>query len=76
MDYRISRKGEELEIEGLTTAEDREGEIKRLLPGEWKGKDLAVSGNRRDLKTAPVTGENAELRIEKIAETGRWKADE
>ena len=40
VDYRISRKGEELEIEGLTTAEDREGEIKRLLPGEWKGKRL------------------------------------
>ena len=41
VDYRISRKGEELKIEGLTTAENREGEIKRLLPGEWKGKRLS-----------------------------------
>lgn len=54
-----------MKIEGLTTAENREGEIKRLLPGEWKGKDSAVSGNRRGLKTDPVTGENAELSIEK-----------
>ena len=40
VDYRISRKGEILEIEGLTTEKGIEEKAGGLLPGEWKGRKL------------------------------------
>lgn len=40
VDYRISRKGEILKIEGLTTEKGIEEKAGGLLPGEWKGRKL------------------------------------
>ena len=47
VDYRISRKGEILEIEGLTTEKGIEEKAGGLLPGEWKGRKLNCTRTKR-----------------------------
>ena len=53
VDYRISRKGEILEIEGLTTEKGIEEKAGGLLPGEWKGRKLNCTWKSAEPEDGP-----------------------